>query len=197
MPQSPGGLTRREALKVLTAGLGAGILTAGGLLRFRQAQTPMVLRHARPMLGTLVTITIHHPDLGAAEAAMHRAFAAIDAVDRVMSLHREASDLVRVNRAAGRAMVAVDPSLCEVLATASAVHAAGAGAYDVSCLPVMRLYGFYAGGARGRYPTDRAVRAVLDCVGHRFIAIDAAAARVGLTRADAGIDLGSIGKGYA
>lgn len=196
MPNSAGHLTRREVLKVLTTGLGAGLLTAGGLVRWRRAQACAVLRQSRPMLGTLATITIHHPELREAEAAMTQAFAAIEQVDRVMSVHRADSDLSAVNRAAGRAMVTVDPALCAVLGTAMAVHAASDGAYDVTCLPVMRLYGFYASG-HAHYPRDREIYDALDAVGQRWVTVDADACAVGLTRAGAGIDLGSIGKGYA
>ena len=68
--------------------------------------------------------------------------------------------------------------------------------YDPTVLPLMRLYGFYASG-RSHLPSDREIAAALDAMGPRVIALDRAAGTLGLTKAGAALDLGSIGKGWA
>ncbi|MBI4238406.1 MAG: FAD:protein FMN transferase [Deltaproteobacteria bacterium] len=195
-------LTRRQFLRVLSGSLCAGALGSVGLIRERLRSSFSAVRQSRPLLGTVVTITVHHPDLSQAESAIGSAFAAIEHVDRVMSLHRRDSDLNGINQAAGRAAVPVDPMLLDILGVARTVHGWSGGAYDVTCLPIMQLYGFYTQQQSGRvasrhYPSDAAVQRALDAVGLQHLNIDGSRREVGLAREGAGIDLGSIGKGYA
>lgn len=202
MTTTPSQLTRRQFLHVLSGGLCVGALGAAALLRERLGPRAAVVRQSRPLLGTVVTMTIHHPDVAQAERALQAAFAAIEHVDRVMSLHRPESALNALNGAAGRGAVPVDPMLIDILGTARTVHGWSGGAYDVTCLPIMQLYGFYAqlttpAATPQQYPSDAAVQRALDAVGMAQLTIDAQRHEVGLARLGAGVDLGSIGKGYA
>ncbi len=196
MSQDTINLKRRQALKVLASGVGLGVLGAAGILRQRWAMPVQVYQESRSLLGTLINIRIHHPDTRVASQAAAAAFDAIRDVDRVMSIHRPDSDLSRVNRLAGSEAVVVPPMLIEVMQTANRVHDLSGGAYDVTCLPLMRLYGFYDSGSR-HYPSDRQVLKTLDAVGQRFISLNPETYELGITRAGTGIDLGSIGKGFA
>src|SRR3989338_3729587 len=108
-------LTRREFLQILATGAGAGGLAGLGFYRWRTFGQPAVVSRAMPLLGTLVTITVHHPEIKEAERAIQNVFESIRHVDRVMSIHRSDSDITRVNQAAGRGMVSVDSSLFLIL----------------------------------------------------------------------------------
>jgi thiamine biosynthesis lipoprotein len=101
-----------------------------------------------------------------------------------------------VNAAAGSGAAPVDPAVLGVLALASETAARSGGIYDPTVLPLMRLYGFYREGA-ARYPGDREIARTLEAVGFRGIALDRARGTIALARPGAGIDLGSIGKGWA
>lgn len=189
--------SRRQFLKVLSAGIGTGALAAGGLWRWRSL-VPMSVQKTRPLLGTFLTITVHHSDEAMAERAVEHAFAAVEMVDRVMSIHRSDSDLSRINASAGNDMVSVDPSLIDVLKMAQQFHGLTGGVYAVTCLPLMQLYGFYQSQTGNlHYPSDRKIYEVLSVIGQKQITLDEKSNRVGLSHAKAGIDLGSIGKGYA
>jgi len=195
-PRSPrGGLTRRQFFASLGAVAGAGLIAPylGRLERERLASVEV----SRPGLGTWIRIVARDGDRGRAERAIERAFAAIARVDDEMSIHRATSEISGVNRAAGRAAVPVSPALLEVLAIADAAALRSGGMYDPTVLPLMRLYGFYGNTASGPYPSDRAIADVLDRTGWRQVQLDRAAGTLGLTRSGAGIDLGSIGKGWA
>jgi thiamine biosynthesis lipoprotein len=108
-----------------------------------------------------------------------------------------------VNGAAGLAPVPVSADLLEVVERARAAAALSGGIYDPTVLPLMRAYGFYRDGAPGPagIPGDREVERALAVMGWRGIAVEHAGAgaggRLGLARQGAGIDLGSIGKGWA
>jgi thiamine biosynthesis lipoprotein len=148
------------------------------------------------MLGTWVRIVARDADPRRAERAIERAFAAIREVDAQMSAHRADSDLARVNRAAGGAAVRVPAALVEVTAAACVNAERSLGIYDPTVLPLMRLYGF-SGGHAGSRPSTRAIDEALELVGHRGVTVDRAASTIALARRGAGLDLGSIGKGWA
>ena len=194
-PDQPApGFSRRRFL----AGLGvlaAGAVCAPLLSRVRIGRVTSV-EVERPGLGTWIRIVARSDDPVQAERAIGRAFAAIDLVDRQMSVHRADSQLSRVNRAAGIEAVAVDDAVLEVVARARARAERSGGAYDRTVLPLMRLYGFYRSG-REAYPSDREIALTLDQVGWRHVIVDRAAGTLGLARRGAGLDLGSIGKGWA
>ncbi|MBI2345416.1 MAG: FAD:protein FMN transferase [Deltaproteobacteria bacterium] len=189
-------ISRREFLKVISAGAGMAALAGVGLARQRTSKVA-VIRQIRMLLGTRISITVHHDKMPLAERAIAEAFAAIERVDRVMSIHRADSDIAKVNLAAGRSEVAVDPMLPSVIAVAAEANRLTDGAYDVTCLPIMRMYGFYRTGGPLHYPSDRVLKTSLDAVGVRHLVVDQTTSRIGLMRKGAAIDLGSIGKGYA
>jgi thiamine biosynthesis lipoprotein len=60
----------------------------------------------------------------------------------------------------------------------------------------MRAYGFYGAGA-ARWPGERALARSLEVTGWAGIALDRDAGTLGLRHRGAGLDLGSIGKGWA
>jgi thiamine biosynthesis lipoprotein len=127
---------------------------------------------------------------------VERAWAAIARVDAQMSIHRADSQIAHVNAAAGRGAARVHPDVLDVTASACRAAERSGGIYDPTILPLMRLYGFYRDGAAG-YPADREIARTLDLVGWRGIALDPAGGTLALARAGAGLDLGSIGKGWA
>lgn len=85
-----------------------------------------MIRRARPLLGTIVSI--------AAEATPSRVEAAFTAVERVhalMSCHSHVSDVARINRDGHRRPVHVDPWTFRVLARALDISVRTDGAFDV------------------------------------------------------------------
>ncbi|MCA9737740.1 MAG: FAD:protein FMN transferase, partial [Gemmatimonadetes bacterium] len=93
--------SRRDALRItaavgLTLGMGGSVLRRARLHRVRET---------RPALGTLVTLTLIHPDPDEARTVLTGAFAGIDALEDALSRHRPTSALARLNRTG----VLVDP----------------------------------------------------------------------------------------
>ena len=92
-------LTRRRFLQGL--GLVAGAAAVAPLFGRLAPRASTRIDETRPKLGTWVRVVARHRDAALATRAVERAFAAIDRVDREMSIHRADSDLSRVNRASG------------------------------------------------------------------------------------------------
>jgi thiamine biosynthesis lipoprotein len=150
----------------------------------------------RPALGTWMRVVARHPDPAVARGALEAAFAAVRTVDAQMSVHRADSQLARVNAASGRAAAPVDVALLDVVAIACEASVRSGGVYDPTILPLMKAYGFYGGG-RSAPPDAREVDEALARVRAGDVTVDRAGQTLALRGAGAGLDLGSIGKGWA
>jgi thiamine biosynthesis lipoprotein len=100
------------------------------------------LRRAQPWLGTLVEIAAAGPATIDVEAAIAAAFEAVARVHHTLSAYDEASELVRVNRAASRAPQRASPLLREVLVCALDVAAHSDGAFDPTVGGTVAAWGF-------------------------------------------------------
>jgi FAD:protein FMN transferase len=187
-------LTRRRFLTGL--GLLAGASVAVPLLGRSHPDRIARVDVTRPALGTQVRVLVRHEDDKLAQHAIDQAFESIARVDRQLSIHRTDSAIARVNAAAGDHAVEVDADVLDVVERARAEAARSQGAYDITVLPLMRLYGFYDSG-RTSIPSDREISGALAVMGDRQIRVDRAAGTLGLARRGAALDLGSIGKGWA
>ncbi len=186
--------TRRRFLTSLGLLAGAGALVP---LLGRSRRAPMAsIEAGRPLLGTWVRVVARDRDAARATRAVERAFDAVRAVDAQMSVHRADSDLARVNRAAGESAVAAPPALLEVVERACDAAGRTGALYDPTVLPLMTLYGFY-GPARDLLPDAREIDRALAVVGAGQVHVDRAAGTLFLAQRGAGLDLGSIGKGWA
>jgi thiamine biosynthesis lipoprotein len=193
-PSRERAFTRRQFLAGLGLLSGAGVLAP--VLQRMQRPSAASIEAGRPLLGTWVRIVARHPDRDRATRAVERAFAAMREVDGQMSVHRADSELSRVNRAAGLGPVRVSPALLDVVEQACACARRSGGLYDPTVLPLMTLYGFY-GPERVSLPTTAEVDRALATVAFEDVRVDRGAGTIALARRGMGLDLGSIGKGWA
>ncbi len=85
-------------------------------------------------LGAETAITVWHGDSVVAEAGLEEAFAAIDAVEDLMSLYRPPSQLCRLNRQGE--LADPHPDLVKVLRHAQALSGQTDGAFDITVQPL-------------------------------------------------------------
>ncbi|MRW89915.1 FAD:protein FMN transferase [Duganella sp. FT80W] len=88
------------------------------------------MRFCRPLLGTLVELTVHGADAVAAAEAAEAAYAAVARVATLMSFHDAGSELSAINRAGAGELLRIDSWTYEVLSLARAVYEASGGAFD-------------------------------------------------------------------
>lgn len=92
------------------------------------------LKRARPLLGTFVEIDASADvEEGALNAWITAGFAAVAQVERLMSFHRDDSDLTRLNRAAPREWVDIHPFTAQVLRASNRLHVDSGGVFDIRC----------------------------------------------------------------
>jgi thiamine biosynthesis lipoprotein len=123
---------------------------------------------------------------------------ALDEIDRVeasLTLFRETSDLVRLNRTAGREPAPVPEELLALLRLCRELHARTGGAFDVTSAPLSRCWGFLR--REGRLPSPEEIAVARACVGMDGLELDEGGHTVRFRRAGMELNLGSIGKGHA
>lgn len=152
------------------------------------------LRGLMPAMGTRVHLRILDVPERTARRAAAEAFAQIDRVERLASIHDPDSPVSWMNRLAGREMIRLGPLLLDLLRTATDLAVETGGTFDLTALPLLQAWGFH-GYRFDRPPRDEDRARALEVVGVRHVVLVGDAA--GLATAGAGVDLGSVAKGFA
>lgn len=190
-PRAPRTVSRRGALASLAA------LALGGWAPWLSGCTAPGWSAAQPSddepvtgstfaFDTYCSFTVYGDD--SALAKLSEACARYDAL---FNGYDEASDIARINAAAG-APVAVDPACADIIAQALAYCEQADGLFDITIGAVSYLWDFDA----GTKPADDEIAEALAHVDWRGVSVDAEAGTVQLADPAAKIDLGGIAKGY-
>jgi thiamine biosynthesis lipoprotein len=145
------------------------------------------LKRARPLLGTIVEITVRSDGMQGKLEAIDRAFGAISAVQQRMSFHDPKSMLSQVNTHAFARSVPVDEKTFQVLEMARDLYLLSDGLFDPTIAPELERAGFLprAGGTSVEKATSFADVELLSRYRVRF-------RRMGIR-----VDLGGVAKGFA
>ncbi len=146
------------------------------------------------VMGTRGTITIYGLSTDDAETAAGNAAREMHRIESVMSTWKEESEISRLNRDSQGQPVRVSSELFLLLNKASQFSKMTGGAFDVTAMPVVKLWGFQ--GGEPHLPSDKEISDAVKKVGWRKMILDTADTTVTLY-GGATIDLAGIGKGYA
>jgi thiamine biosynthesis lipoprotein len=155
--------------------------------------SPGVYRKTKPLMDTLVTVTVVADSDKKADSAIEKAFSAIERFGDKIDFFKETSELSAINRNAGIAAVKVSPETLGVIEQAVYVAEKSDGAFDPTVGPEIGLWDF----AKKIRPSDEEIKKNLPLVGYRNIVIDKKKATVFLKEKGMKMDLGGIAKGYA
>ncbi len=178
----------------LVSGLWSLVL-AGACSAPAPPAVPLVER-THSTMGGEVRLTAVSADEAKVLAAFSDVFAEFDRLDRLMSVWKEGSDVLRLNAAAGKSPVRVSPETLEVLRTAAQVSEWTGGAFDVTFGALTDLWKFDH-DQDNVIPAADDVQKRLLLVDYRQIELDDPAGTAFLRRAGMRVHLGGIGKGYA
>jgi thiamine biosynthesis lipoprotein len=135
-------------------------------------------------------------DGAAMRAAFDAATAEIVRIEKVMTTWDPASEVSRVNAAAGKEPVAVGTETFTVIEEAQHASAISGGCFDITFETLHGLWKFDQ-DLDPHPPTPGDVRARLRYVGYKHVKLDAGAHTVFLDEPHVRISLGGIAKGYA
>jgi FAD:protein FMN transferase len=182
----------RACRRLPAALLAVGLLAPGVQAFARGAAESPRSRTEVGLLGTSCTITIYS---GYSEAALDASFARIAQIEERMTVNRDDSEVLRVNRAAGKRAVTVSADTFAVISRGLEISRMGNGAFDITVGPLVKLWGI--GTAAARVPSVDEIRRALALVSWREVTLSPSDSSVMLRRSGMALDLGAIAKGYA
>jgi FAD:protein FMN transferase len=175
---------RRKFLQIIALAGAAGGLYQFGLLGGTSGGK--VVRQSRPMMGTEINLIVCGPDEDACLETVRSTLGRMEALERVLSRHQADSELSRLNREG--VLPAASADLSAVLNLAGDISRRTEGAFDITVLPLLQLYG------RDRLPARDELSRCLALVDYR--GIERQGPGLALARSGMGITLDGIAKGY-
>lgn len=124
--------------------------------------------------------------------------AALNVVERVedqLTVYRDESEIVDLNRLATEEAVVIDPQLFSLLQLCDRLHHETRGAFDPTSGPLSRVWGFSR--REGRVPEESKRVAALARVGWSGVRLDPDRQSVGFDHGGLELNANSIGKGWA
>jgi thiamine biosynthesis lipoprotein len=181
--------TRREFLTI-----GTGVFVALSMPLALRRRMPLVKR-SYPLMGTLATIQVAHPDERLAEQAIDAALAELRWVDRTMTNYRSDSDIGRVNLGAGRDGIEVSAETALVIEAALRWASVSDGSFDPALGSASSLWDVLH---RHEPPPEGEVRRLASRGFWRKVDFSrrGRGAVVRFNDPDVRLDLGGIAKGY-
>jgi FAD:protein FMN transferase len=186
---SAGRLPLREVLR-----LSLCLIGVAGLAPARPGSPPARIERRLEAMGTLLGLSVAGPDRAAALEASETAVREIARVEALLTTWRPGGPLDRLNGATAGEAVTLDPEVSGLLAAVFDWSERTDGAFDPTVLPLVRAWDLRG---QGRIPDEAALTRALAATGRGRFQFDGGTGRTMRLSADAGIDEGAWGKGYA
>ncbi len=154
---------------------------------------PSIYKKTKPLMDTLVTITVVAGSEEQANRSIDKAFSVIEKFGDKINFFSDKSELSAVNRNAGKTQVKVSPDTLGVIERAIYISEKSSGAFDPTIGPEISMWDFF----KKIRPSDADIKIKLSLVNYRDIIVDRGKSTVFLRRKGMLIDLGGIAKGYA
>lgn len=153
------------------------------------------LQATRRAMACDFAIQYHAADGSAANGAILEALDLIDQLEAQLTIYRETSEILEINRRAFDEPVVVEPQLFALLELCVWLHAETRGAFDLTSGPLSRVWGFLR--REGRVPSEDEIAAALATVGGEKLALDLDNQTIQFREPGVEINLNAVGKGYA
>ncbi|MFQ5772470.1 MAG: FAD:protein FMN transferase, partial [bacterium] len=152
---------------------------------------------SKNLLGTQVAIVAVHPSIKDCKKALYFAFQEIERIENLLSSHKEASEISKINKKAGISPVKVSTETYSIIKRALAYSKQFDGIFDISIGPISELWGFNDDDQEITIPKKEELNALLRLVNYRNIVLSEQDTAVLLNTKGMKLDLGGIAKGYA
>src|SRR3954469_23768596 len=130
--------------------------------------------------------------------SMEHVFEALDLVESLesqLTVFRDDSEVIRLNRRAAEEPVAVEPRLFGLFRQAEQLNQETDGALDITSGPLSEAWGFSR--REGRVPSEEQIAEARRRVGMQNVVLDGARKTISFQRPGMSVNLNSLGKGYA
>lgn len=134
-------------------------------------------------------------DTGLLRSAAEAALEEIERVENLLSHYLPESEVSYINAHAAQQPVRVHPEVYDLIALAVRLSHETHGAFDITVMPLIRCWGFFAGS--GQIPNHNTLVETLQRVGVEHIHLDPEQNSIFFDAEGVEVHLGAIGKGYA
>lgn len=124
------------------------------------------------------------------ESAVKAAQNEINRLDKLLSVQKENSEIFKLNQSK---KMTVSEDTLTLITRSKDLYTLTDGAFDISCEPLTREWGFYL-GLENKVPSQKAIETALEGVGAEHIKIENSTVTLD---DNTSLDLGGIAKGYA
>jgi thiamine biosynthesis lipoprotein len=159
--------------------------------------SPHLVQRAAPSMGTELRLSAWTADEPAALAAFDAVVQEFNRLEALMSTWKEGSQIQRLNAAAGKNAVAMDPEIRDALRAARQVSEWTLGKFDVTWGAMSGLWKFDYQNKDGSIPDAAEVARRRKLIDYRQVEVDEKAGTAFIHRQGMIVNLGGIGKGYA
>jgi thiamine biosynthesis lipoprotein len=157
-------------------------------------QPTLHLEARRRAMACEFAVLYHESDRHLAEAVLE-AFDEIDRIESLLTIYREQSEVLELNRLAAAGPIFIEPELFQLIELATKLHRETDGAFDITATPLSRVWGFLK--REGRLPSDEEIAAALELVDMSRVMLDPADQSVQFRHSGIEINFNALGKGYA
>jgi FAD:protein FMN transferase len=147
------------------------------------------------LLGTVINVTLYGDDTA---TIFDQVFERVGEIEQKMSTSQydyETTELLAVNRAAGKRPVQLSSDTFYVVQQALDYSRLSNGRFDLSVAPLVQLWGI--GTDSAQVPAEQAIKTALEKVDYRRVELSPDDESVYLPEGGMGVDVGAIAKGYA
>ncbi|MBW1834431.1 MAG: FAD:protein FMN transferase [Deltaproteobacteria bacterium] len=186
-------VSRRNCLKLMGA-FGLGL--AAPTIIAKQAEGKHLdnlhsISKTRPLMGTIVTITIADSSRDKAEKNIEKAFVKMTELEKIFNRHADNTPVSRLNQKG--LLKDISPELADVLHQSAFYNYISKGTFDITVLPVLELYK-KSYESTGYSPSQKQINEKMKLVNFENIKIDKEGVR--LLKDGMQISLDGIAKGY-
>ena len=158
-------------------------------------QTPTLHIHASRRAMACEFAVQYHVSSGEISDDIMEAFDLIELLEDQMTIYREQSAVIDINRRAAKHPVEVEAGLFSLLELSARLYRETEGAFDITSGPLSKVWGFYQ--RAGRFPDEEEIAEALGSVGFDAVYLHVADRLVEFSQPGVEINFNSIGKGYA
>ena len=162
----------------------------------RAGQQPQLVDRSFLSMGSSLQMSIWTIDEASASAAAERVAREFDRLERLLSVWKDGSDVVRLNAAAGQQPVSVSRETLELLTFARIASEQTGGEFDVTFGALADIWKFDH-DQDDTVPDRASIDKRLPFVDYRAVQTDPARGTAFISRSGVRVHLGGIGKGYA
>ena len=152
---------------------------------------------SRPLLGTIVTITIAD-DAGDIAGDFEAAFSEIERVQKSFNTYDPESEISIINKTAPDRPCKVSDVLFSLISDSLKVSKVTNGAFDITFASIGKLWDFSSHSREDFMPPeDKTIKGLLPFISYKNVILDSNARTVRFLKKGTRIGLGGIAKGYA